>query len=181
MPARHPGNDPRLPFVISTTNGNAPNGQRRPNRRPCGNVGVPRTRRRSVQRQPEPGKGAFSSLRDRLRRPLPEPGCRQVRRQSGSGEGPGQGAVTAPRRPRRSGTGPGGWQQQQQPTATSSDRRQRITLARSAPTWDMSGLKSRRSRISAWEPRWEPGDEQPSDVPDSHGQRAVTDEPEVAN
>ena len=33
------------------------------------------------------------------------------------------------------------------------DRRQRITLAQSAPTEDMSGLKSRRSGISAVPPR----------------------------
>ena len=35
-----------------------------------------------------------------------------------------------------------GRQQQQRPTASISDRRQRITLARSVATWDMSGLKA---------------------------------------
>ena len=50
---------------------------------------------------PEPGVGVFTTagtcqgrlrrqLRDRLRRPLTEPVCRQVRQLSGSGEGPGQ-------------------------------------------------------------------------------------------
>jgi DNA-binding transcriptional MocR family regulator len=34
-------------------------------------------------------------------------------------------------------------------TADSSDQQQRITLARSVPTWHMSGLKSRRSFDSA--------------------------------
>jgi len=43
------------------------------------------------------------------------------------------------------------WQQRQQPPANSSDRRQRITPARSASTWDISGLKSRRSRVR---PTW---------------------------
>jgi hypothetical protein len=54
------------------------------------------------------------------------------------------------------GTFPGGEQVGlQRPTADGSDRRQRITLARSAPTWDMSGLTliGRRSRISADPPR----------------------------
>jgi len=54
---------------------------------------------------------------------LTEPVRHQVRQQSGSGEGPGragQGAVTAPGRPRRWKTWPSRWQQQ--PTATSSDR-----------------------------------------------------------
>ena len=42
-------------------------------------------------RQPEPViKGAFGVPRDRLRRPLTEPVCRQVRQLSGSGEGPGK-------------------------------------------------------------------------------------------
>jgi hypothetical protein len=59
-------------------------------------VGVlPRTRRRSVQRQPEPGKGACGVTRDRLRRPLTEPVCRQVRQLSGSGEGSGTGQGAA--------------------------------------------------------------------------------------
>ena len=58
---------------------------------------------------PEPAVGVFTtagtcqgrlwrSLRDRLRRPLTEPVCRQVRQLSGSGEGPGtgQGAARLP-------------------------------------------------------------------------------------
>ena len=48
----------------------------------------------------------------------------------------GQGTATAPGRPWRWGT---------RPAAVSSNRRQRITLGRSAPPGDMSGLKSRRS------------------------------------
>ena len=112
--------------------------------------GLPRTRRRSVHDSRSLSRAPLASLRDRLRRPLAEPVCRQVRQLSGSGEGSGQNRVLSQRR------GDLGDGEQDQPltatvtataapTAYSSDQRQRITPARSAPTGDMSGLKSRRS------------------------------------
>ena len=62
-------------------------------RRPgaCGRkVGVlPRTRRRSFHASRNLSRAPAASLRDRLRRPLTEPACRQLRQLSGSGEGPG--------------------------------------------------------------------------------------------
>jgi hypothetical protein len=60
--------------------------------------GLPRTRRRSVHDSRNLSRAPAASLRDRLRRPLTEPVCRQVRQQPGSGEGAwaGQGPVTAP-------------------------------------------------------------------------------------
>ena len=70
---------------------------------------LPRTRRRSIHDSRNLSRAPAASLRDRLRRPLTEPACRQVRQLSGSGEGPGtgqQGAVKAPGRPRRWGTLP---------------------------------------------------------------------------
>ena len=48
---------------------------------------LPRTRRRSVHDSRNLSRAPAASLRDRLRRPLTEPACRQVRQQSGSGEG----------------------------------------------------------------------------------------------
>ena len=80
-------------------------------------VGVlPRTRRRSVHDSRNLSRAPAASLRDRLRRPLTEPDCRQDRQLSGSGEGPGtgQGAVTAPGRLRRRG--------QDQPLSNSGHR-----------------------------------------------------------
>jgi hypothetical protein len=62
-------------------------------------VGVlPRTRRRSIHASRNLSKAPAASLRDRLRRPLTEPACRQVRQLSGSGEGSGtgQGAARLP-------------------------------------------------------------------------------------
>jgi hypothetical protein len=64
-----------------------------------GSVGdLPRTRRRSVHDSRNLSRAPLASLRDRLRRPLTEPICRQVRQLSGSGEGPGtgQGAARLP-------------------------------------------------------------------------------------
>jgi hypothetical protein len=60
--------------------------------------GLPRTRRRSVHDSRNLSRAPLASLRDRLRRPLTEPVCRQVRQLSGSGEGPGtgQGAAGSP-------------------------------------------------------------------------------------
>ena len=52
--------------------------------------GLPRTRRRSVHDSRNLSRAPPASLRDRLRRPLTEPACRQDRQLSGSGEGPGQ-------------------------------------------------------------------------------------------
>ena len=72
--------------------------------------------RRKCGRFPEPAVGAFTTAgtvkgacgvtRDRLRCPLTEPVCRQVRQLSGSGEGPGtgQGAARLPEKSR-----PGRW------------------------------------------------------------------------
>ena len=51
---------------------------------------LPRTRRRSMHAIPDLSRAPSASLRDRLRRPWTEPVCRQVRQQSGSGEGSGQ-------------------------------------------------------------------------------------------
>src|SRR5262249_11538607 len=58
--------------------------------------GLPRSRRRSVHASRNQSRAPAASLRDRLRRPLTEPACRQVRQQPGPGEGTGtgQGAVT---------------------------------------------------------------------------------------
>ena len=68
-------------------------------RRPgaCGRkVGVlPRTRRRSFHASRNLSRAPAASLRDRLRRPLTEPVCRQVRQLTGSGEGPGTGQGAA--------------------------------------------------------------------------------------
>jgi hypothetical protein len=61
-----------------------------------GSVGVlPRTRRRSIHDSRNLSRAPAASLRDRLRRPLTEPVCRQVRQLSGSGEGPGTGPDAA--------------------------------------------------------------------------------------
>ena len=56
---------------------------------------LPRTRRRSVHDSRNLPRAPAASLRDRLRRPLTEPVCRQVRQLSGSGEGPGTGQGAA--------------------------------------------------------------------------------------
>jgi hypothetical protein len=61
--------------------------------------GLPRTRRRSVHGSRNPSRAPAASLRDRLRRPLTEPVCRQVPQLSGSG---GLGQATAG--PGRDGT-----------------------------------------------------------------------------
>jgi hypothetical protein len=64
-----------------------------------GSVGdLPRTRRRSVHDSRNLSRAPLASLRDRLRRPLTEPICRQVRQLSGSRERPGtgQGAARLP-------------------------------------------------------------------------------------
>jgi hypothetical protein len=83
------------------------NGAGRPHRnlrirrsRACGgSVGVlPRTRRRSVHDSRNLSRAPAASLCDRLRRPLTEPVCRQVRQLSGSGEGPGQNRALSRRR-----------------------------------------------------------------------------------
>jgi hypothetical protein len=60
--------------------------------------GLPRTRRRSIHDSRNLSRAPAASLRDRLRRPMTEPACRQVRQLSGSGEGagPGQGAARLP-------------------------------------------------------------------------------------
>ena len=110
--------------------------------------GLPRTRRRSVHDSRNLSRAPAASLRDRLRRPLTEPACRQVRQQSGSGEGPGEGRTRSQRRGDL-----GDWAQDKRLTATvtataaaighQQQPRQRITPARSAPTWHMSGLKRR--------------------------------------
>jgi hypothetical protein len=52
----------------------------------------------AIVRQQNLSRAPLASLRDRLRRPLTEPVCRQVRQLSGSGEGPGtgQGAARLP-------------------------------------------------------------------------------------
>jgi hypothetical protein len=55
--------------------------------------GLPRTRRGSIHASRNLSRAPAASLRDRLRRPWTEPVCRQVRQQSGSGEGSGQAAV----------------------------------------------------------------------------------------
>src|SRR5439155_18010231 len=61
-----------------------------------GSVGaLPRTRRTSVHDSRNLSRAPPASLRDRLRRPLTEPVCRQVRQLSGSGEGPGTGQAAA--------------------------------------------------------------------------------------
>ena len=120
--------------------------------------GLPRTRRRIIHVSRNLSRALSASLRDRLRRPRTEPASRQVRQQSGSGEGLGRARLGHGTEE----TSENGEQdqrltatvtQQQQPPANSSDRWQRITLARSAPTGDMPGLKSGRSRISAVRPR----------------------------
>ncbi len=49
--------------------------------------GLPRTRRRSIHAGRNLSGAPSASLCDRVRRPWTEPGCRQVRQQSGSGEG----------------------------------------------------------------------------------------------
>ena len=56
---------------------------------------LPRTRRRSVHDSRNLSRAPLASLRDRLRRPLTEPACRQVRQLSGSGEGSGTGQGAA--------------------------------------------------------------------------------------
>ena len=56
---------------------------------------LPRTRRRSVHDSQNLSRAPLASLRDRLRRPLTEPACRQVRQLSGSGEGSGTGQGAA--------------------------------------------------------------------------------------
>jgi hypothetical protein len=56
--------------------------------------GLPRTRRWSVH-DSRNLRAPAASLRDRLRRPVTEPVCRQVRQLSGSGEGPGPGRGAA--------------------------------------------------------------------------------------
>ena len=53
-------------------------------------VASPEPRRRSVYASRNLSRAPPSSLCDRLRRPWTEPVCRQVRQQSGSGEGSGQ-------------------------------------------------------------------------------------------
>jgi hypothetical protein len=53
-------------------------------------VALPRTRRRSVHDSRNLSRAPAASLRDRLRRPLTEPVCRQVWQLSGSGEGLGR-------------------------------------------------------------------------------------------
>jgi hypothetical protein len=58
----------------------------------------PRARRRSVHDSRNLSRAPAASLRDRLRRPLTEPACRQVRQLSGAGEGPGQDQVLSRRR-----------------------------------------------------------------------------------
>jgi len=60
--------------------------------------GLPRTRRRSVHGSRNLSRVPAASLRDRLRRPLTEPVCRQLRQQSSSGEGPGQDKARSRRR-----------------------------------------------------------------------------------
>ena len=87
--------------IRTTRNMGAPS----PNSRVIGGRGVrvegqgclPRTRRRSVHASRNLSRAPAASLRDRLCRPWTEPVCRQVRQQSGSGEGSGHcsGAVRA--------------------------------------------------------------------------------------
>ena len=60
--------------------------------------GLPQTRRRSVHDSRNLSRSPAASLRDRLRRPLTEPACRQVRQQSGLGEGSGQDRARSRRR-----------------------------------------------------------------------------------
>jgi hypothetical protein len=60
--------------------------------------GLPQTRRRSVHDLRNLSRAPAASLRDRLRRPLTEPVCRQVRQLSDSGDGSGQNRVLSQRR-----------------------------------------------------------------------------------
>jgi hypothetical protein len=57
-----------------------------------------RTRRRSVHDSRNLSRAPAASLRDRLRRPLTEPACRQVRQLSDSGEAPGKDRALSQRR-----------------------------------------------------------------------------------
>jgi hypothetical protein len=78
------------PPVISTTNGNAPDGQRAETGPAEMWVSSPEPAVGVFNASPNLARAPSASLRDRLRRPLPEPGCRQDRQQSGSGEESGQ-------------------------------------------------------------------------------------------
>ena len=105
-------------------------------------------------------KGAFGVTRDRLRRPLTEPACRQVRQQSGSGEGPGEDRARSQRRGDL-----GDWAQdkrltatvtataaaighQQQPAAAHNTRTIRANLAYVRPEKDGRGSAPRRRDCS---------------------------------
>ena len=113
-------------------------------------AGLPRTHRRSVYDSRNLSRAPAASLRDRLRRPLQNPVCRQVRQLSGSGEGPRQGRALSQR---RRDLGDGDQDQQLTATVTATAAaticHQRPATAHNARSvranWDMSGLKSRRS------------------------------------
>jgi hypothetical protein len=98
---------------------------------------------------PEPAVGVFTpagtlsrapavSLRDRLRRPRTEPGCRKVGQQSGSGEGSGHAVARSVRRC-RPGSGDDDWGPR--PRA-GRDRRRRVARQGQA-AWQRLGESGR--------------------------------------
>jgi hypothetical protein len=122
--------------------------------------GLPRTRRRSIHASRNLSRAPPASLVIGYADPGQNPSAVRFGSSRVRGEGSGQDRA---RSQRRGDCGNGAQDQRltataaangnQQPTATSSDRRQRITLARSAPTGDTSGLKNGRSFDGAVPPR----------------------------
>jgi hypothetical protein len=107
--------------------------------------GLPRTRRRSIHASRNLSRAPAASLRDRLRRPWTEPDCRQIRQQSGSGEGSEQDASTTARVRRRGLDGGNEARAPKIPVVLAALRRRRVSRTRTRRTCRCSG-KSLPSR-----------------------------------